>query len=407
MIFKMERKQAIKLIAAGGMAVSLQGCIAAAFPLAAGGLMAGRGQSDAEATVASANDPAELAAQSAAVVSEASPEPTGRVEVGTGSASASGAFRVDAEAEAQTAVQSGAEAETEFGAAFGSVIEPPVNAEPAVVAATAVALPAAGPATEPVQSPSAQVAAPLAAEAAAVTASALTVSTPAPAPAPAPTTAVTPPPPAPAVSASASSSIVVPVPEAAPAVAGGTFFDPLFSYAGSAEFAGSGERLSAILRNPAMLEAERTQCSRGVSTVLIDLDPDSGELLPIDTQSASPALAQRLAQLRLQGVNIVWISENAIDKTTDIAVGLRDSGLDPLGQDQILLMRTSDDRKQSRRDELAGNSCLIAIAGDTRSDFHELFGYLLNPSDAVSLEPLIGEGWFLIPTPLLAERSAR
>ena len=56
------------------------------------------------------------------------------------------------------------------------------------------------------------------------------------------------------------------------------------------------------------------------------------------------------------------------------------------------------------REQLAQLSCLIAIAGDTRSDFDELYDYLLDPNDAAPLEPIIGEGWFLIPTPLLSER---
>ena len=67
-------------------------------------------------------------------------------------------------------------------------------------------------------------------------------------------------------------------------------------------------------------------------------------------------------------------------------------------------MRSSEDRKQTRRDQLAEASCLIAIAGDERADFHELFDYLRNPSDADALEPMMGDGWFIIPTPLLSER---
>lgn len=165
------------------------------------------------------------------------------------------------------------------------------------------------------------------------------------------------------------------------------------------------DRASAVLIDAAALRPERMECAQGTSTVLIDLDPKGEDLLPVDVSSASPALAQRLAELRRKGVAIAWISGLAADKENDIRIALFRSGLDPLSTDDILLMRSSDERKQLRRDQLAQTSCLIAIAGDERSDFHELFDYLLNPADARALEPLIGEGWFLIPTPLLSERA--
>jgi hypothetical protein len=201
----------------------------------------------------------------------------------------------------------------------------------------------------------------------------------------------------------------VAVPNAVPATAGGTFFDPFFSYASSPEFlmrpGAAPERASAVLVDAAALRPDRVECAQGNSTVLIDLDPAAGKLFPIDLSSASPALADRLAQLRRMGVAIAWISGNTVDKENDIRMALFRSGLDPVGTDDVLLMRSSDERKQLRRDQLAQSSCLIAIAGDERSDFHELFDYLLNPADARALEPLIGEGWFLIPTPLISERA--
>ncbi len=69
-------------------------------------------------------------------------------------------------------------------------------------------------------------------------------------------------------------------------------------------------------------------------------------------------------------------------------------------------MRYPGDRKQTRRDDLAKVSCVIAIAGDSRSDFNELFEYLVNPEAALALELLIGQGWFLIP-PALTQTSSQ
>ena len=67
-------------------------------------------------------------------------------------------------------------------------------------------------------------------------------------------------------------------------------------------------------------------------------------------------------------------------------------------------MRYPEDRKQTRREDLAASSCLIAIAGDVRSDFDELFEYLINHEAAAMLDPLIGNGWFVIPAPVVTER---
>ena len=74
----------------------------------------------------------------------------------------------------------------------------------------------------------------------------------------------------------------------------------------------------------------------------------------------------------------------------------------PRGQDIISLRRDEADTKQQRRDNLAGITCIVAIAGDERPDFDERFKYLRNPEAGAGIEPLIGDGWFLIE-PLLGK----
>jgi len=51
---------------------------------------------------------------------------------------------------------------------------------------------------------------------------------------------------------------------------------------------------------------------------------------------------------------------------------------------------------------IAGITCIVDIAGDERADFDERFKYLRNPEAGAGLEPVIGDGWFLI-TSLFAE----
>ena len=168
----------------------------------------------------------------------------------------------------------------------------------------------------------------------------------------------------------------------------------------------SGTPQSAILLDPTTLREKRAPCLANLPTVLIDLDPEDGRFALENSGTASPAFVEGLAQLREAGIAIAWISAHSAADADGIRVALKRSGLDPDSEDQLLLMRYPGDRKQTRRDDLVKVSCVIAIAGDSRSDFNELFDYLVNPEAALALELLIGQGWFLIP-PALTEPSSQ
>lgn len=164
------------------------------------------------------------------------------------------------------------------------------------------------------------------------------------------------------------------------------------------------QRLSAYLEKPSALDGKRAECIAHSAMVLIDLDPKEADFSPREEAKAPAALATGLAELRDKGVTIAWISRASVWFAGDIRVALKRSGLDPAGKDQLILMRYPGDRKQTRRKDLAGSACVIAIAGDTREDFDELYEYLKRPEAAGQLEALIGDGWFLIPQ--LFERGA-
>ena len=162
---------------------------------------------------------------------------------------------------------------------------------------------------------------------------------------------------------------------------------------------------SAILDDPSTLRETRAPCPANIPTVLIDLDPE-GSLFAADLAGqTSPVLVRGLKRLREANVAIVWISGQSAAMAGDVRMSLVNSGLDPEGNDQLLLMRYPGDRKQTRREDLAKASCVIAIAGDTRKDFDELFEYLVNPEAALALELLIGQGWFLTPPVIDANRT--
>ncbi|MXP30704.1 HAD family hydrolase [Parerythrobacter jejuensis] len=155
-------------------------------------------------------------------------------------------------------------------------------------------------------------------------------------------------------------------------------------------------RESALLAEPGLLVARRAPCRFLGNAVMIDLDPSQGLFDP-DQLASKPALASALSQLRDQDVAIFWSSGLTADRAGDVKNWLRTTGLDPVGKDQILLLRYSDDRKQTRREEAAKERCLIAMLGDERSDFDELFDYLKNPDAAIGLDAMLGKGWFLAP----------
>ncbi|MEP5936984.1 MAG: hypothetical protein ABJ239_01525 [Erythrobacter sp.] len=172
------------------------------------------------------------------------------------------------------------------------------------------------------------------------------------------------------------------------------------SYTARQASLGQGEAQSALLKNPGALDGVRANCGDTPSAVLIDLDPDGG-ILPIDNEMVSnQALSSALDRLRSQGVTIGWISGRLTIDAESVREKLIAGGLDPLGQDTLLLMQSFDQNKQQRRREFGRDYCVLAISGDTLSDFDELFVYLKNQDSALRLNPLRDAGWFITPLPL-------
>ncbi|MGB3470244.1 MAG: hypothetical protein WBA51_05430 [Erythrobacter sp.] len=217
----------------------------------------------------------------------------------------------------------------------------------------------------------------------------------------------------PAASSSATGRFIVEA-ENAPAVAPGIAGDPfadLVAYAKARDIIdpalkspGQEITASAMLLEPAELNAKRKPCAGTTPTVLIDLDPKDSVFGPGASIAAPDGAAASLASLRENEIAVAWISGASAAYAGDVRVALKESGLDPSGKDTLLMMRYPGDRKQTRREDLAASSCLIAIAGDERRDFDELFAYLVNPEAALGLELLIGDGWFLVPR-LVARHS--
>ncbi|MHA6332603.1 hypothetical protein ACXYL9_02875 [Qipengyuania sp. CAU 1752] len=170
-----------------------------------------------------------------------------------------------------------------------------------------------------------------------------------------------------------------------------------YALAQAGKRAGNGKsRQSALLAGPDLIAPKRAPCRFAESLVLIDLDPAQGSFDPTRT-AARPALADALQKLRGAGVEVAWSTALTADRAGDVRAWLRDSALDPAEKDRLLLLRYPEDRKQTRRAEAAAERCLVAMLGDERADFDELFDYLKRPEAAKGLDAMLGQGWFLAP----------
>ena len=168
----------------------------------------------------------------------------------------------------------------------------------------------------------------------------------------------------------------------------------------------SNPTVSAVLRDPVALDGLRTVCDSSKRSVVVDLDNGNTSFSPGMKLKADPDFMLGLGELRGAGITVAWVSSAPAAYAGDLRMALRSSGLDALGRDPLLLMRYPDDRKQTRRNEFASETCLIAIAGDERSDFDERYKYLKDPDDARSLDVLIENGWFLVPSPIASEAAS-
>lgn len=156
-----------------------------------------------------------------------------------------------------------------------------------------------------------------------------------------------------------------------------------------------GKRPSALLSRASDLRSDRANCMATLSAVFIDLDPGRDTFDPLAPGEPDRALAAALAELRAKDVQVVWFSRLGASFQEPTRAVLAASGLDPAGADRLVLLSNLDERKQTRRDEAAKQLCPIALVGDERADFDELYLYLKQPEAALALDAMIGRGWFL------------
>ena len=162
-------------------------------------------------------------------------------------------------------------------------------------------------------------------------------------------------------------------------------------------------RLSVLIEPASLLSLPRQQtCAQQPPAVVLDLDPGSATFDTSDPPLPAAGLAESLANLRLAGLAVLWLSRLPETEAGRLATILRATALDPDGADRLVLVRPGAERKSARLRQEARDWCILAIAGDNRGDFEEAFDYLRDKHGVVAqaLESHVGAGWFLTPLPI-------
>lgn len=154
-----------------------------------------------------------------------------------------------------------------------------------------------------------------------------------------------------------------------------------------------GSRTSALPSAGSNRAPDRARCRSLPPAVFVDLDPRQGIFDPLAPGEPDVALAEALADLREEGVRVIWFSHLAEDEAAGVRAALVGAGFDPAGVDDLALTGEAGERKQSRRGELAGLFCPVAMLGDEPADFDERA--LRSGQQELLLDAMIGHGWFL------------
>ncbi|WP_417608159.1 hypothetical protein [Parasphingorhabdus sp.] len=166
-----------------------------------------------------------------------------------------------------------------------------------------------------------------------------------------------------------------------------------------------GQGISSVVLVPRVdiYKPETIACEGKPLAVVIDLDDTTGGgWIKAETLYRQNGLVEVLHSLRASDISVIWVSEQSIGASQTISAILNEAGFSQSdAEDFLFLDRGGDDRKQVRRWDAARNYCIVAMAGDDRTDFDELYAYLRDPDGAITLESMFNNGWFLVPPPLV------
>ena len=167
----------------------------------------------------------------------------------------------------------------------------------------------------------------------------------------------------------------------------------------------AGEGVDSVVLVPRVdiSKPKTVGCEGKPLAVAIDLDDmTGGEWFKAETLYRQNGLTEVLASLRAAEISVIWLSDQPAAASERISAILNEAGFTQSESDDFLFLdRGGEDRKQVRRWDAARNYCIVAMAGDDRADFDELYTYLRDPDGAITLENMFDNGWFLTPPPLV------
>lgn len=172
--------------------------------------------------------------------------------------------------------------------------------------------------------------------------------------------------------------------------------------------AGEGAESVVLVPRVDIFKPETVGCAGKPLAVLIDLDDTtSSDWIKEETLYRQNGLVEVLTSLRAAEISIIWLSDQPVAASERISTILDEAGFSQTESDDFLFLdRGDEDRKQVRRWDAARNYCIVAMAGDDRADFDELYAYLRDPDGAITLENMFDNGWFLTPPPLVGATEA-
>jgi hypothetical protein len=160
-------------------------------------------------------------------------------------------------------------------------------------------------------------------------------------------------------------------------------------------------RSAVLIENISLANPKAIDCGNKRFAVIIDLDEAKGGDSPANITASD--LAVLLETLREADIRIAWLSGDTQAAAQGRIAALQSGETPALKENDLLLLgRKGGLRKQEQRWELAKDHCVLAVAGDRKADFDELYDYLRKPDLAIRLDAFTDRGWFELPAPTRA-----
>ncbi|MGL5838449.1 MAG: hypothetical protein ACRCY3_08110 [Sphingorhabdus sp.] len=161
--------------------------------------------------------------------------------------------------------------------------------------------------------------------------------------------------------------------------------------------AGQGVRSAVLIERVSLIEPRAVDCGNKPFAIAIDMDAAPGETI---IEGEPEGFGELLEALRRNDIAIAWLSDRRSDELVADLHRLGAGDVPAFKPGDIELFAYPGLRKQDHRWNLAASHCVVAIAGDQRTDFDELFAYLRDADYAIRLDAWIDRGWFLLPHPV-------